>query len=530
MRVQGARDLGQTIKLSAPLFRRRSTDASRLKTRGSTAICALLGALLVGCTREDDAILRFGLPTAPVSLDPRQASDAVSTRLCRLLYESLVDFDTHFTPIPALASWQAITDTQYRFTLASSHRFHDGTAVRAADVVATYRAILDPARASPHRSALAHVQAITALDSRTVEFKLSRADPLFPGLLQLGILRAADAARTTISAQPVGSGPFRVTHTLSPNRLSLTRVRDGQRVDFMTVPNETTRALKLARGELDLAQGGFSPELVEWLDEQPSLRVQQRPGTVFSYLGFNLASGPTADPRLRLAIAQAIDRQSLVKYLFKGHARLANSLLVPEHWAGHPSLPPIPYNPAAATQRLRELGYSTRRPLILSYKTSNDHFRRRIATVLQAQLHEVGIALKIQNYDWGTLYGDIKAGRFELYSLSWVGLQLPDIFRHAFHSSSRPPSGANRGHYSSEVVDRLIERAEGAPTRDLQSALYRAIQVELQGDLPYVPLWFEDTIVVQRSRVLGYDTDLNGHYDGLTRISRLVEESRELSN
>jgi peptide/nickel transport system substrate-binding protein len=78
------------------------------------------------------------------------------------------------------------------------------------------------------------------------------------------------------------------------------------------------------------------------------------------------------------------------------------------------------------------------------------------------EVAEVGVVLKIQSYDWGTFYADIKAGRFELYGLSWVGLQLPDIFRYAFHSASVPPTGANRGRYSSTEVDALIEAAEAS--------------------------------------------------------------------
>lgn len=499
-----------------------------LKTRNAaTCLALLVCVLLVACARQDDAILRFGLATAPISLDPRQASDAVSIRICRLIYDALVDFDADFTPIPALADWQVIDPKHYRFTLNPQRTFHDGTAVTTADVVATYHAILDPARASPHRGSLAHVAAVTAVDDHTVDFQLSRADPLFPGLLVIGILRAADAQRATIPI-PIGSGPFRVVAS-SPNRLSLARVRDGQRVDFMVVPNETTRALKLARGELDIAQGGLAPELVGWLRRRADLQVELRPGTVFSYLGFNLVSGPTRDPAVRLAIAQAIDRASIVNHLFKGQARLANAILVPEHWAGHPGLAPIPFDPAAARRLLATLGYSRSHPLALSYKTSNDQFRRRIATVIQAQLRDVGIALELQNYDWGTLYGDIKAGRFEVFSLSWVGLQLPEIFRHAFHSGSIPPAGANRGRYRNATVDRMIEAAEQA-TRADQAHIYREIQAVLQRDLPYVPLWFEDTVVVHRARVLGYDTGINGHYDGLNRIARLTSHAATAPN
>ena len=59
------------------------------------------------------------------------------------------------------------------------------------------------------------------------------------------------------------------------------------------------------------------------------------------------------------------------------------------------------------------------------YKTSSDPFRIRLATILQHQLEQVGIVVDLRSYDWGTFYGDIKAGRFQMYSLAWVGIQTP---------------------------------------------------------------------------------------------------------
>ena len=494
-------------------------NTPRLRSRVKPA-CALviLVALSASCARHADNIIRFGLATVPVTLDPRFATDATSYRLCRLLYSALVDFDTKFRPIPALATWEVLAPTRYRFHLQRAPRFHDGTVLGASDVVATYQAILNPARASPHRGALLNVRTVSARDSKTIDFELIKPDPQFPGLLVIGILRAADATRDALPEIPIGSGPFRLVTQLTPTRVAVERVADGQRIDFLVTPNETTRALKLARGELDLAQNDFSPDLIGWLRQQPGLTVTRRAGTVFSYLGLNLARGPTRDPHVRLALGLALDRATLVHYLFRDQARLANTELVPEHWAGDADVPAIPFDQARSRELLRRAGFDSGHPLVLHYKTSTDNFRRRIATIFQAQLHQVGVELQIETHDWGTLYGDIKAGRFEIFSLSWVGLQSPDIFRHAFHSTALPPAGANRGHYANPRVDALIEQAETAADNDTQARFYRELQAILQRDLPYIPLWFEDTVFVHGPRVIGYDTDLNGHYDGLSKI------------
>ena len=480
---------------------------------------------LAACTRAPDATLRVGLSSAPVSLDPRYATDATSWRVCRLLFEAPVDFDPQFMPRPALMRWELRTPTHYRFRLNGEHRFSDGRPVTAEDVAATYRAVLDPASASPHRGSLENLRGISVVDAQTVDFELARPDPLFPGLLVIGVLPASAANAPAWTLPPPGSGPFVLDGEPGAKRYRLKRRRDGLAVEMLVVESEITRALKLARGELDLMQGGFAPENVAWLAARPGLDVAQVAGSTFSYIGFNFADGPTRDPRIRQAIAMAIDRETIVRAVFRGQARVAEAMLTPGHWAGAPArAAPYPYNPAAARATLAAAGYTPQQPLRLSYKTSSDPLRLRIVTILQAQLAAVGIELKIQSYDWGTFYADIKAGRFELYGLSWVGLQLPDIFRYALHSAAVPPAGANRGRYANPAADRLVEAAEASPDLAARAAIYRQLQEMLALDLPFLPLWFEDFVIVRRARVLGYDTNASGDFDALARVT--LEEQR----
>ena len=483
------------------------------------SVVLAIGLILGACTRPPGPALRFALPTVPATLDPRQATDAQAARLCRLLYAQLVDFDANFRPQPALAKgWQALSPRHYRVSLKENLHFHDGSALTAADVAATYESVLDPARASPQRGPLAHIESIVVTDVHTLDFYLRRDDPLFPGLLTLGILRAAEVDKGPRDPGFTGSGAFRLRSAPTPREERMTRVADELGIDIVVIPDETTRALMLARGELDLAQGSMTPEISAWLATQPGLEVRQYPGTVYTYLGFNLAEGPTRDRRVRLAIAHAIDRAAIVRHAFRGQARLAPGVLVPEHWAGAQVDQGPAHDPARARALLKKLNYDLEHPLRLQYKTSSDPFRRRLANLLQFQLGEVGIALEIQSHDWGTFFGDIRAGNFELYSLSWVGLQLPDIYRQAFHSESVPPVGANRGRYASPRVDALIAEAERAVNEEAGAESFRRIAAEIAHDLPYVSLWHEHGIVITGPRARGYATDLHGQYDQLARF------------
>ncbi len=483
----------------------------------------LLLCLLAGCARPPHTAIRLGIAGSPTNLDPRFATDATSARIDRLLYARLVDFDDHFDPVPALADWQRLDATHYRFHLRSGpgRTFHDGSRLTARDVKATYDYVLDPAHASPHRTGLALIRDIRVLDPDTLEFSLDHPDPLFPGYLVLGILPArAMAAGRDFNRRPLGSGPLRFLARPDQDRLMLQRIRDGQTIEILRVKDATVRVLKLLRGELDIVQNDLPAELLAYLDRKPGIRVTRVRGTNFSYIGFNLKDPLTGKRAFRAAVGHGIDRRRIVRYLLAGAARLAGALLPPEHWAGAPGLHGLDYDPQQARALLHGLGFDRLHPAEVTYKTSSNALRIRIATAIQDQLRRVGIRVRLQTYDWGTFYGDIKAGRFQMYSLSWVGIQTPDIFRYIFHSRSVPPAGANRGRYADAETDRLIEAAARAPDRARQARLYRRLQRRLAQTLPYVPLWYEDHVFAARRDIVGYHLGTTGDYDGLLSVHR----------
>jgi len=488
------------------------------------ALCVVLACvvLLGACAEETSERLRFGLSSEPVTLDPRFATDAASTRIIRLLYARLVDFDERFQPVPSLASWEAVSPRLYRFTLGNNmRRFHNGRLLTARDVKATYDSVLDAATGSPHRAGLEMIQSISVLDEQTVDFELVRADALFPGRLVIGILPAEELADGFgFSRASIGSGAFEFVDWRAGGDLQIRRVADGQIVEFVRVPQPTVRVLKLLRGELDMLQGELPTELVQWLLERGDVRVQRQRGTNFAYLGFNLEDPIVGKLAVRRAIAHAIDRDAIIRFVLGGAARPANAILTPDHWAGNPQLESLSFDPERAIALLRDAGYGPGNPVRIVYKTSSDPFRVRLATILQEQLGQVGIEVDLRSYDWGTFYADVKAGRFQMYSLAWVGIKMPDIFKYALHSASIPPAGANRGRFMSKVADRLMDEAENAPSLEAQAGYYRALQEFLLKELPYVPLWYEDYVFASRDDIVGYRLDRDGNYDGLIDAHR----------
>lgn len=484
-----------------------------------------LSPFLQGCAPPPNSQqILIGVTARPRMLDPRRATDALSSRVNRLLYRQLIDFNDASEPIADLTSWQQLSPIHYRFRIIGSPTFHHGKSLTAEDIVATYQSLLDRDFGSPHRGTLSHIQQVKAINEREVDFHLSHADALFVGRLTLGILPAdLIAANHDFAARPTGSGVAQFV-SLNEQRLVLKRP-DQVELHFIVVKDAMVRVLKLQKGELDCVQNDLSPELVNYCAQHPDLNVSWQKGTSYSYIGFNLDDPLLSQAPLRQAIAHGLNRQQVIDAMFDGQARLAGGLLPPEHWAGNEQLVGWDYNPDLATDLLKQVEQTPsqkNRPLKLSYKTSSDPTRIRLATLYQAQLKPLGIDLQIQSYDWGTFYNDIVQGRFQTFGLAWVGIKSPDIFQYVFASDAIPPNGANRGRYRDPTADQLIAQAGQAQSLPEQAALYRQLQAHLQATLPIMPLWFENQYAVTRQHLHGYQLFADGRLDSLLQVVKHV--------
>jgi len=451
----------------------------------------------------------FAIGNMPLNLDPRYATDAASERVNRLLYQSLVDFDAQSKPAPNLATWVETNPTEYQFTLKQNRApFHHDKPLNALDVKATYDSFLT-LKDSPHAAEFTNIQSITVLDDDTLIFKLKQADKHFPAKLLIGILPADLISKNhDFSHQPVGNGPIKFTNW--QNKLSLLRIKDGQKISLIEVKDPTVRVLKLLHGEVDLLQGELPPELVKYLQSKPEVIVKTGKGANFSYLGLNFNDPVLKNVKVRQAIAHAINRSAMIDKVMIENSRIADQILPPEHYTNlgfsHPSPDDYGYNPAKAKQLLLEAGVKL--PLKLVYKTSTDAQRVRFATIMQAQMAPAGIALEIRSLDWGTFFADVKAGNFQIYGLTWVGIKTPEIYAKAFGSQNFPPNGFNRGRYADVELDALLAKED-----------WQAATTRIHNQLPYIPLWYEGQFAAMRKEMSNYSPKSDGNWDDLATIS-----------
>ncbi len=498
-------------------------------------LAALACALAVGgaCGKPRDAAdpgtVNFLIESMPVNLDPRIGTDAQSQDLDGLIFSSLVAYDAQMNIIPDLAeSWAEPDPLTYVFHLRRGVKFHDGRPLTSADVKFTFESILSGAVQSPKRGTFLLVRSIEAPDETTVVFHLREPSASFLwNMVRPAVAIVPAGSGAEVARNPVGTGPFRVVSMAQDEEIVLERnpgyfggAPKIQRVRFRVVPEAIVRALELRKGTADVGGvNSLTPDMAVALAKEPGIVAEEQPGTQIAYVGFNLDDPILARREVRQALAYATDRATLIRYLLRGQARPAASLLPPNHWAYEPNVQQYGYDPARAEQLLDAAGLPRGKDGVrfhLTLKTSTEESARLLGEALADQWKRVGVALDLRPLETATFLADIGRGSFQLYTLRWLGANNdPDIFDYVFNSKRTPPDGANRGHYHNAALDALLAQERVEMNREKRKALLSEIQKIVAQDEPYINLWYIDNVCVHRARVTGIVVSPGGDYDFL---------------
>jgi peptide/nickel transport system substrate-binding protein len=508
-----------------------------VRCRASLVVLVMCGCVLValaGCSHTAGAersSVTLLIESNPTNLDPRFATDGQSQHLDGLIFSSLVERDEQMNLRGDLAeSWDAPDPLTYIFHLRPGVRFHDGSALTAADVKATFDFILNAANHSAKRGAFRMIASIEAPDARRVIFHLKEPYASFLWTVSrpaIGIVPAN--AGTNSSRTLIGSGPFQFMSQAQDDEVVLAANADYfggapgiSRLRARVVPDAIVRALELRKGSADLEISSLSPDIVPVLARRPELGVSERAGTNLAYLGFNMDNAIVGRREVRQALAYATDREMLIRYLLHGQARIATGVMPPNHWAYEPNVTAYSLDPARAEALLDAAGFPRKENGVRMHvmlKTSTDEQARLVGAALQEQWRHVGVALEVRSLEAATLLSDLVKGNFEINLFRWVGANNdPDVFEFLFSSKRFPPDGANRGHYRNARMDALTDQIRVEMDREKRKVLCSEAQKILATDLPYLPLWFVDAISVHQKELGDLLLSPSGDFDFLAKL------------
>ncbi len=335
--------------------------------------------------------------------------------------ETLVDYDAQARPIAGLASrWQVSGDgLAWRFALREGARFHDGSPVRATDVVNALRRALHPAGVLG-QAPIAAIDAVSdaATDAKSgavVRIRLRRPFPAMPALLSHSstqILAPASFGADGAVRAIVGSGPYRIVTLEPPQRFSVAAFDGWQgpapavrRASYLAVGRAEMRALMAEAGQAELAYG-LDPGSVARLRRGDAVRVHQQPIPRTTALKLNAGHPLLADPRARQALSLALDRRGIAQAVLREPSLAATQLFPPTLAGWHRAdLPALAHDPVRARALLAELGWRRGTDGVLArdgkrFALTLQTFPDRpelpvIAAAIQEQLRLVGVQIRV---------------------------------------------------------------------------------------------------------------------------------------
>jgi len=431
-------------------------------------VCAL-ALLLVCATACDtgvtsgpklarDQVLRVMLEDQPASLDPGQTQYTYEAAVLRAVSEPLLQPKPDLSGVePAAAQSYEVNGagTAYVFHLRPAARYWDGTPVKAQDFVYAWQRLVDPRLAAPDETLFADAilngekvslmdpqrdkatidSALGTLGLKAVDdltFQVQLQQP-YPAFVWLAALPASAPIRKDVVSQNgdkwatapasfITNGPFKVTEMVSNDHIRVERnayywgARPAlARIDFAIVNDGATALDRYRKGELDVATVQLAQAASVARDGTLSRQLVKTPNLTVFWIAFRTNSPPLDNPRLRQAIAQAIDRNAFVKEILQGEGEAA-ATLIPRGMHGYaPNLTTQKFDVAQARASLAASGLSGKQvSLTYSYDQTLDSAKATAKFVHDQLQANLGIDVALQPLDANTLSSHVESGQFQI--------------------------------------------------------------------------------------------------------------------
>ncbi len=456
-------------------------------------------------------------------------TDASSHEAAGYVFNGLVRYDKNLKLEGDLAeSWEVSPDgKRITFHLRKGVKWHDGAPFTSDDVMFTYRRMIDPRTPTAYGEDFKQVRRAAAPDPHT--FVVEYARPFAPALASWGmhvlpkhlLEKYPDISKSPLNKKPVGTGPYRFVEWKTGEKVVFDVSPDyfeGKpyiaRVISRVIPDQATMFLELKSGGVDIMTL-TPPQFVrqtETVEFKKSFNKYKYTASGYTYLGFRLSHPFFRDKRVRQAIAHAADKKALIDGVLLGLGQEATGPYKPGTWAFNPGVKKYPHDPGRAKALLADAGWKEKDGVLVKdgqpfeftvLTNAGNDARAKTAAILQQNLAEVGIRMKIRTVEWAAFINEfIDKRKFDAVILGWNITPDPDQFD-IWHSSKTGPKELNHVGFANPEVDRLLD--EGRSTFDLEKRknAYFRIQEILAEEQPYVFLYVPEALPVVNIRFRG---------------------------
>ena len=498
----------------------------------------LLLATLAACSGDSGETrqraideLRVAIKSDIRGTHPGVERDAVTDDVMLHVVEPLVTFRADLSPAPLLAeSIDVSADGRvYTFVLRDGVRFHNAEPLTARDVKWTWDRILDPETGWLCRNwydgsrGLA-IEAVEAVDSRRVRFRLDRASSLLLDRManlqcNSGIVHPASVDEDGSWREPVGTGPYRLAEWRRGEFVRLERFAayrsppgdaDGLAgarrpqigtLKWMVIPEPAAAKAALLSAQVHLVYGLQAGDLAD-LQARPDIRLYRGESLDWNALLMQTGDPLLGDGRIRRAIAMALDVPAMAEVVTQSISQPNPSIVATAsryHSACHDD--GYGHDPDGARALLKEAGYAGQ-PIVIQ---TNRRFRNMfdVALVAQHMLRRAGLEAQLEVLEWTTQLDNYYQGNFQLMAFGYSGRTDPAL---AYEAVLGPKSQSAFFQWDNPSASELLDRATRIADPAARDALFCEMHRLMLADAPFVNLFNHYGIDAARSGVTGYQS------------------------
>lgn len=462
-------------------------------------------------TRQDKNTLTIGLDDDPPQMDPHKSTAAVDRQVYQSIYNKLIDINEKMEFVPELATkWSVSDDGQtYTFNLRKNVLFHDGTPFNAEAVKFNFERMLDPKFGSPRLSEINLIDHIKVVDDHTIQIHLKKPYAPFLSVLtdRAGMMVSPTAVKKEgkdFANHPVGTGPYKFVKRVKQGYIKVTRFDKywGPKPKIKTIvykpyPDGNVRVTNLVSGSVDLVNK-IDYKDINRLKSNAAINVVKTDALGFQGIMLNTQVAPFNNKKVRQALNWAIDRKAIAKVVYHNGVTPAVNAFPKSSWA-HPDDMKVP-----------DANIKKAKALIQASGLSNIHFtlkitpkpeEKQVGQMLQAMLSQVGIKVKLEMVEFGTLLQQMESHDFQAIRIGWSGRVDPDGNAYSWFTSK---GSLNDMGYANPKVDQLLAKARTISDQGQRKDIYEQVSKIIWEDAPYIFLFYPNDFKAMKKDVGGF--------------------------
>jgi cationic peptide transport system substrate-binding protein len=330
---------------------------------------------------------------------------------------------------------------------------------------------------------------------------------------------------------PIGTGPYKFRSFRQNQYIRFERHEDyflpttgPQQLVFDITARSSLRMAKLITGECDATAFPSQSDLAV-IEERSDLTLLEKPGLNVGFWAFNTSKAPFDNPKVRQALALAVDKTSLLDAVYLGQATRAKSLVPSASWAYQSNARELGYNPVRARELLDEAGvpYNFAMDIwAMPVQRAYNPNAMKMAQLMKSYLADVGVTVNIVSYDWNIFRENLRLGMHDSVLIGWnADNGDPDNFYRPLLTCDAIPSGTNRAMWCNREYDALIELALLTDDFDERSALYHQANELIFEQMPLMPIAHAFQYQAVRSDIINMQINPFGgiRFDNVERIN-----------